>query len=72
MPLQLNILTQYTSLQEPNVHIIPHLNNSFLVQCDVTRSLNRLEQLFINQGRTTLYRLLRMLDNTGLMLYLHR
>ena len=40
---------------------IPHLHNLFLFQCDVTRSLNRYEagsKLFIDQGRTTLYRLL--------------
>jgi len=43
-------------------YIIPHLQNLFLFQCDVTRSLNRYEKwskLFIDQGRTTLYRLLR-------------
>ena len=45
-----------------NINIIPHLHNLFLFQCDVTRSLNRYEarsKLFIDQGRTTLYRLFR-------------
>ena len=45
-------------------NIIPHLHNLFLFQCDVTRSLNRSEarsKLFIDQGRTTLYRLLRFI-----------
>jgi len=45
-----------------SIYIIPHLHNLFLFQCDVTRSLNRYEarsKLFINQGRTTLYQLLR-------------
>ena len=54
-------------------NIIPHLHNLFLFQCDVTRSLNRSEarsKLFIDQGRTTLYRLLS--TNTGVMLCLHR
>ena len=44
------------------VNIIPHLHNLILYQCDVTWSLNRYEarsELFIDQGRTTLYRLLR-------------
>jgi len=44
------------------LNIIPHLHNLLLFQCDVTRSLNRYEarsKLFIDQGRTTLYRLLR-------------
>jgi len=42
--------------------IIPHLHNLFLFQCDLTCSLNRYEawsKLFIDQGRTTLYRQLR-------------
>ena len=53
--------------------IIPHLHNLFLFQCDVARSLNRYEarsKLFIDQGRTTLYRLLSA--STGVMLCLHR
>ena len=58
----------YTSLSEnvirfnlANSNIIPHLHNLFVFQCDVTRSLNRYEawsKLFIDQRRTTLYRLL--------------
>ena len=43
-------------------NIIPHLHNLFLFQCDVTRSLTRYEargKLFIDQGRKSLYRLLR-------------
>ena len=48
--------------KETKLYIIPHLHNLFLFQCDVTRSLNRYEarsKLFIDQGRTTLYRQLR-------------
>jgi len=48
--------------QTENNNIIPHLHNLFLFHCDVTWSLNRYEaqtKLFIDQGRTTLYRLLR-------------
>ena len=45
-------------------HIIPQLHN-LLFQCDITRSLNRYEarsKLFNDQRRTTLYRLLRYID----------
>jgi len=43
-------------------YIIPHMHNLFLFQCDVNRSLNCYEarsKLFIDQGHTTLHRLLR-------------
>jgi len=54
----MNTVTRALTIKD----IIPHLNKSILFQGDVTRSVNRYEarsKMFIEQGRTTLYRLFR-------------
>jgi len=51
-------------------YIIPHFNNSFLFQYEVTRSLNRDESP--DQTVQLCIACCGILANTGLLLYLHR
>ena len=58
----------YCTIYQAKQYTIPYLHNLFLFQCDITRSLNRYEdrsKLFIDQGRTTMYRLLRYIRQSN-------
>ena len=60
--LNIDFIVNNNTLKRSKVYIILHRHNLFLFKCDAIRSLNRHEarcKLFIDQGRTPVYRLLR-------------